>query len=507
MFEPQESRGPGERKGGGLPRISCRPLGDHPPAAREDAGGGHRRLKPFAASLMVLALSLTGVTAALAVAPNDNFANATVIDLNALPYTDTQDITDATTEANEPFYCSFTFQTIWYRFTSTDAGWLGLELHFGSYGADLSLFRDTGSGLLGLNLVTCGTDTLALLTQAGTTYYIQAKAPCCGSSGNLRLDLRRVPQPQPVASFYFGPSDPSIFDTIQFSDQSYDPGLVGIDSQAWSFGDGSTATGCCPTHHYATDGDRTVSLAVTTYDGRTASTSHVVSVKTHDVGIASFKTPQTAARGQTRQLTIGVRNTRYPETVHVELLKSVASSYQTFQTIGFLDQSVPVRPSNRTTDVSFSYTFSNEDAQVGKVLFKAVLSYTNYYVRDAFPADNEAISSPVKVSRSTTPALAMNQAGWEEEPELQLALLGLEPNPSRAGVDPVVRLSLPQDGTATLLVFDVSGRVVSRRELSTLGPGTHEVTLAWDRKPSPGVYWVRLTQAGQSVTSRMAVVQ
>src|SRR5262249_39614061 len=201
--------------------------------------------------------------------------------------------------------------------------------------------------------VACGFgDSLTFHTEAGTTYYIQAKAPCCGVSGNLRLDLHQIAQPQPVALFYFGPDDPSVFDTIQFNDQSYDPGLVGIESQAGNLGDGSVATGCCRTHHYPTDGNRTVNLAVTTYDGRTASTSRVVSVVTHDVGIAGFKTPQTAARGQTRQITISVRNTRYPETVHVELLKSVASSYQTFQTIGFLDQSVPVRAANRTTDVS-----------------------------------------------------------------------------------------------------------------------------------------------------------
>src|SRR5262245_9297722 len=145
MFEHQESRGPGD--GIGRQGVSYRPFGDHPLAAREDAGGRHRRLEALATSLMVLALSLTGVTAALAVAPNDNFANATVIDLNALPYTDTQDISDATNEFNEPFFCAFSFQTIWYRFTASDPVWLELSVQLSPYGATSNLYRVGGSGL------------------------------------------------------------------------------------------------------------------------------------------------------------------------------------------------------------------------------------------------------------------------------------------------------------------------------------------------------------------------
>ena len=84
----------------------------------------------------------------------------------------------------------------------------------------------------------------------------------------------------PVASFVFFPFDPTIFDTVQFIDQSLDPGGVGIESQAWDLGDGTIATGCCPTHRYAADGDYSVQLTVTTLDGRTASTSQVVQVRT-----------------------------------------------------------------------------------------------------------------------------------------------------------------------------------------------------------------------------------
>ena len=84
----------------------------------------------------------------------------------------------------------------------------------------------------------------------------------------------------------------------------------------------------------------------------------------------------------------------YPETIEVQLFKSVPGGYQQ---VGSLTQSVPVHPSNRTTDFSFSYTFTDADAQVGKVTFRAVATVLG--VRDALPADNEAIAPPTKVSR------------------------------------------------------------------------------------------------------------
>ena len=84
--------------------------------------------------------------------------------------------------------------------------------------------------------------------------------------------------------------NPSSFDTVGFYDQSSDPGQVGFASAEWDFGDGGTASnpGCCPSHRYFADGDYTVRLTVTTLDGRTASTTRVVQVRTHDVAIAKL---------------------------------------------------------------------------------------------------------------------------------------------------------------------------------------------------------------------------
>ena len=61
------------------------------------------------------------------------------------------------------------------------------------------------------------------------------------------------------------------------------------------------------------------------------------------------------------------------------------------------DQNIPVRSGGRTTSVSLGYTFTDDGATMGKVTFKATAWIMDH--RDVLPADNEAISSPPKVSR------------------------------------------------------------------------------------------------------------
>jgi hypothetical protein len=62
--------------------------------------------------------------------------------------------------------------------------------------------------------------------------------------------------------------------------------------------------------------------------------------------------------------------------------------------VGVLTQLVQAR-ANRTTPFEFNYTFTPEDAQVGKVSFRAVSRIVNR--RDAAPLDNEATGLPTKV--------------------------------------------------------------------------------------------------------------
>jgi hypothetical protein len=197
-----------------------------------------------------------------------------------------------------------------------------------------------------------------------------------------------------MVGFYYTPGDPSIFDTVQFYDHSFDPAGVGIASESWSFGDGATATGGCPTHRYAADGTYTLTLTVMMTDGRTASTSRDVLVRTHDVAVARMAVPETARVGQTGAITIGLANGRYPETVQVQLLKSLAEGG--WRQAGVLTQDVPVHGAGRTTDFGFDYTFTPEDAQLGEVSFRALATILG--ARDAARADNSFISLATKVT-------------------------------------------------------------------------------------------------------------
>jgi hypothetical protein len=91
---------------------------------------------------------------------------------------------------------------------------------------------------------------------------------------------------------------------------------------------------------------------------------------------------------------VSVNSKRYAETVTVQIFKSVPGGVQQF---GSLTQSLPLNPKNGTTDFAFSYTFTDDDAQIGKVTFSAFAQIVG--ARDALPADNQAIAPPTKVSR------------------------------------------------------------------------------------------------------------
>jgi PKD repeat protein len=333
-----------------------------------------------------LALNLQEIPAP----PNDAFSNATTI--AALPFTDIATVIAATEQPGEPVpTCRGSIGgSVWYAFTPAVSG--SFSARFTGFFPSLSVAVYTGSSLGDLSEVGCrGFDPLTFRASAGTTYYFQASGLFDGIlSGTFTLDVA----PSPVANFGFSPFDPSVFDLVQFFDFSSDPGGVNFQSEEWDFGDGATGTGCCPTRRYAADGEYAVHLTVTTFDGRTATTSQTVNVRTHDVAITKLSVPKSASAGQTRQIAVGLNSKRYPEAIEVQLLRSVPGGYQL---VGSLVQSVPVRPSNRTTDFNFSYTFTADDARVGKVTFRAVANLQG--ARDALPADNEAIAPPTKVNR------------------------------------------------------------------------------------------------------------
>ncbi len=76
----------------------------------------------------------------------------------------------------------------------------------------------------------------------------------------------------PTADFTYSPQNPTIDDTIQFTDISTSPAGK-IVSWLWDFGDGATATVQNPTHQYVNPGTFSVKLTVTDNRGTGASSS------------------------------------------------------------------------------------------------------------------------------------------------------------------------------------------------------------------------------------------
>ena len=324
---------------------------------------------------------------------NDDFANAEVI--GSLRFSDTTDTSAGTGESGEPNpSCNTTGQlagSIWYRYTPPADGWVSASA-FGS-NATTAWAAYTGDALGSLSEAACRTHSgrMTFAVEGGQMYTFLV-GTLFGVKGNVAFQLEVAPDPVPNSSRSI--ADPSIYDTIQFFNFAFDPGEVGIASFEWDFGDGSTSTAPSPTHRYAVDGSYTVRFTVHTHDGRSATGEQALVVATHDVAIAKLSVPQSARVGQTKSLLVSLRNARYAETVRVDLYRSTSSGFVQFAS---LTQSVPVKAGNRTTDFSFSYTFTGDDATLGTVNFKAVATIVS--ARDALPTNNEAISIQSKVSQ------------------------------------------------------------------------------------------------------------
>lgn len=322
-----------------------------------------------------------------AVAPaNDDFADA--ITVGALPYADTRNYAGATAETGEPSSCVTSSHSAWYAYTPTTTGSITARTNPGYAG----VAAYTGSSLTTLARVGCTSlydyDPLTFVAQAGRTYLFQV-----GSDGSAAHTFQLDVAADPTVDFYHYPSDPSSYDQVSLGSSAYDPAGAGIASFAWDFGDGTTSTEPYPVHRFPGDGDWAVRLAVRTVDGRTASVSHVVSVRTHDVAVVKLNVPSTARVGQTIGVTVQVRNTRYDENVRVDLERSTPTGYLP---AGSSTRPVPATDSGKTTRFVIDYTVTAEDLAVGKVSFRAVAELLD--ARDALPYDNELRSAPVKVA-------------------------------------------------------------------------------------------------------------
>jgi hypothetical protein len=85
-------------------------------------------------------------------------------------------------------------------------------------------------------------------------------------------------------------------------------------------------------------------------------------------------------------------------------------------------------------------------------------------------------------------------------------LQALWPNPTPGG-SLFARFTLPQSAGAHLGLYDVAGRAIRSRDLSTLGPGQHTLELAAGVRLAPGVYFVRLEQGTWRQARRVVVLR
>jgi hypothetical protein len=93
---------------------------------------------------------------------------------------------------------------------------------------------------------------------------------------------------------------------------------------------------------------------------------------------------------------------------------------------------------------------------------------------------------------------------WVDVPAAQTVAFALSgDNPVWPAV--LVSLALPDDAPATLELFDVAGRQLARRQVQ--GAGDHpKVNASEGVVLKSGIYFVRLTHAGRTLTRRVALV-
>jgi PKD repeat protein len=94
------------------------------------------------------------------------------------------------------------------------------------------------------------------------------------SEGTCRVNVLNR---KPIAEFTFSPSDPTIQDEVNITDNSSDPDGT-VTSWFWDFGDGTNSTSKNSSHTFSQKGDWQVTLTVTDNDGTRTSITHTVAV-------------------------------------------------------------------------------------------------------------------------------------------------------------------------------------------------------------------------------------
>ena len=148
----------------------------------------------------VLAVAILAATAVpvLAAAPgNDDISSPVVV--GALPYSNSQDTSEATAGATDPD-CYGSGPTVWYAFTPDDSGWYQLDTFGSDYDTTLAVGTSDGAG--GIDVLACNDDSLDVQSRvvielaAGETYLAVVGAFGSGPGGSLVFNVDATSEPQ-----------------------------------------------------------------------------------------------------------------------------------------------------------------------------------------------------------------------------------------------------------------------------------------------------------------------
>ncbi|MEV0284434.1 MULTISPECIES: DUF6299 family protein [unclassified Kribbella] len=162
-----------------------------------------RHLRRAALAGLVLGTLITSAGTALAAPPsNDTYGGRTAV--GAIPFTDTIDTTEATTDSDdtdiEGVDCPTpsTDASVWYEHTAAADGGLAVDVSSSTYSAGAIVATGSPGNW---SLVTCGHGAVSWTATAGTTYTLlifDDQFDGGGNGGTLNLTIEVIPPPPTV---------------------------------------------------------------------------------------------------------------------------------------------------------------------------------------------------------------------------------------------------------------------------------------------------------------------
>jgi hypothetical protein len=321
-------------------------------------------------------------------AANDDFASAADLPLDTDVTGDTGPATLETGESKPGCDHSST-RSLWFRYTADRARFLSAKVTQNLSSAGVAVFRGTAvNALTEVDCLQTGHNPAIFAAGPGETFYLRVADGVYGA-GPLTLRLADAPQIKPVAT-WVTPEQPGVFDEVRFSIDPGDPAGRWLAGGEVRFGDGaSAAITAVPgpadvSHKYAADGEYEITITGHTADGRSGTSTQKLKVETHDVTVSNVAAPATAKVGDTGNVEVSVTNTRYAEDVVVELLRRRSDGY--YAVVETVRRHVA---KDSTATVPFAYTYTADDAALGKATLKARVRLGGR--ADNNPADNERV--------------------------------------------------------------------------------------------------------------------